>query len=472
MGRRQAECLSRERDFQIGELFFSTTDKRGVIRSGNEVFTRVSGYEEDETLGRAHSIVRHPHMPAAVFSLFWSTIQSGDSIAAYVKNRAKEGEYYWVMAMATPTQDGYLSVRLKPSSELFQVIQQVYQQVLAEEHAAEDRGKTKDEVVKIGLAALNQRLHDLGFESYTRFMQHALTLEMTSRHRALHANSGADDSACVSQPRWNKNFSVDSIAAMTSVNADCDTQLDTMLGQIERLKLANEKLIDAGRAIQNRSESIATIAINAKVFANTPVLAAISGLLSAAENDNSAAIKQLHQTVEQLMQNLDKLSFEVCVAALQGEISTHYLRELQIGLGAEDSIDQLKVLMKASDRAIDSMCGQLEVGSGWFQQLESVTNKLQRNAKSLRFIRTAGVTESSNLSRDHAFAALFDQIKAHIEQVMDLCSVLRGEVLDCKRVIQSLLLTKSRLEVLMVNRRQASQQVFQPVTARQGVATV
>ncbi len=460
--RKQFNCVSRERDFQISELFFSTTDKRGVIRCGNDVFTRVSGYDEGEIIGRAHSIVRHPDMPAAVFSLFWSMIQAGESIAAYVKNRAKDGEYYWVMAMATPTQDGYLSVRLKPTSRLFPLVQQVYEQVLADEQSAEDRGKSKEEVIKIGLDSLDQQLRRLGFESYSRFMLHALTTEMTARHRAMKGQVEAKE-ATSDSPSWRPTPSDDGIASMALINFSCDRQLDAMLSSIERLKMANGVFIEAGRLIQNRSESIATIAMNAKVSASTPVLGAISGLLSEAEHDNSSAIKQLRQTVDQLMQNLDRLSFEVCVAALQGEIATHYLREIQRGSSHEASIEPLKILFKASDRAIDSMCLQLDVASSWFQQLESVTNQLQRNAKSLRFIRTAGVTESSNLSRGHAFGSLFEQIKSHIEQVLNHCSDLRSEVLDCKRVILALLHNKNRLESLVLSRRQMAQRAFEPL---------
>jgi PAS domain S-box-containing protein len=86
---------AREREFGIEELFFSTTDVKGHISAGNEVFTRISGYTEDELLGRAHNVIRHPDMPRGVFQLLWDTIQAGRPIAAYVKNRAKDGELYF-----------------------------------------------------------------------------------------------------------------------------------------------------------------------------------------------------------------------------------------------------------------------------------------------------------------------------------------------------------------------------------------
>ena len=102
------------------ELFFSTTDQKGVITAGNQVFERVSGYALEDMVGRAHNIVRHPDMPRAVFRLLWDTIGAGRPIAAYVRNRAADGAYYWVMASVVPIAGGYLSVRLAPGSEHFQ----------------------------------------------------------------------------------------------------------------------------------------------------------------------------------------------------------------------------------------------------------------------------------------------------------------------------------------------------------------
>ncbi len=58
-------------------------------------------------------------MPRVVFKLLWDTIEAGQTIAAYVKTWPKTAAYYWVMAVVMPSRDGYLSIRLKPSSPLF-----------------------------------------------------------------------------------------------------------------------------------------------------------------------------------------------------------------------------------------------------------------------------------------------------------------------------------------------------------------
>lgn len=115
-----------ESPFGFDELFFSTTDERGVIRFGNDVFIRVSGYPKEVLKGAPHSIIRHPDMPRAVFKLLWDTLHAGSPIAAYVKNMSANGNYYWVFAFVFPIEDGYISIRQKPSSALFAAAQALY----------------------------------------------------------------------------------------------------------------------------------------------------------------------------------------------------------------------------------------------------------------------------------------------------------------------------------------------------------
>ncbi len=97
----------------------STTDLRGNINYANPYFIAVSGYSEQELMGAPQSILRHPDMPAEAFADLWATIQSGQSWTGMVKNRCKNGDFYWVLANVTPVIErgkpvGYMSVRTKP----------------------------------------------------------------------------------------------------------------------------------------------------------------------------------------------------------------------------------------------------------------------------------------------------------------------------------------------------------------------
>ncbi|MFZ2891217.1 PAS domain-containing protein [Sulfuricurvum sp.] len=88
--------------FDDHELIVSMTDPLGNIIYVNDVFCSIAGYTRDELIGQPHNIIRHPDMPKTVFKLLWDRILSGQALYAYVKNRAKNGNYYWVKAFVTP----------------------------------------------------------------------------------------------------------------------------------------------------------------------------------------------------------------------------------------------------------------------------------------------------------------------------------------------------------------------------------
>ena len=112
----------------------SKTDRKGLITYVNRAFIEVSGYEEAELLGKNHNIVRHPDMPPEGFADLWACIKQGIPWRGLVKNRCKNGDYYWVEAYVTPiTEDGaivgYMSVRSKPSAEEVRAVDALYRQV-------------------------------------------------------------------------------------------------------------------------------------------------------------------------------------------------------------------------------------------------------------------------------------------------------------------------------------------------------
>ncbi|MFN3696534.1 MAG: PAS domain-containing protein [Pseudobdellovibrio sp.] len=172
---------NQEAEFLAHELFISKTDARGIIEYGNPVFTRVSGYAEDQLIGAPHKIIRHRDMPKSIFKLFWNKLQGQEPIIAYVKNRAIDGKYYWVLATAYPSanQDGYVSIRIKPLSKNFEMVQNLYKQVIQIEQE-----KGMEEGIKYILGELKK----LGFNSYEEFMIHSLYEELSARQKAVRSN--------------------------------------------------------------------------------------------------------------------------------------------------------------------------------------------------------------------------------------------------------------------------------------------
>ena len=164
MARSDATLTGTERTFGTDEIIVSKTDPKGRLIYANEVFLRLAGYSEAEVIGQPHSLIRHPHMPRCIFKLLWDTIQSGKECFAYVVNRSKNGDHYWVLAHVTPTFDAqgqivsYHSNRRVPRREAVARAEALYGELLAIEAREQDRKKGMETAYQ----ALNDKLRVLG----------------------------------------------------------------------------------------------------------------------------------------------------------------------------------------------------------------------------------------------------------------------------------------------------------------------
>ena len=127
-----------------GTVLVSRTDLRGIITYANENFVAISGYTREELLGKGHNLVRHPDMPSAAFKDLWQTVRAGHAWRGIVKNRAKNGDHYWVEAFVTPFHDngelvGYQSIRQTPSREQVENATRLYADINAGRATMEER---------------------------------------------------------------------------------------------------------------------------------------------------------------------------------------------------------------------------------------------------------------------------------------------------------------------------------------------
>ncbi|MBR8657459.1 PAS domain-containing protein [Achromobacter sp. Marseille-Q0513] len=116
------------------QYLISRTDTKGRILYANPAFIEVSGFSREELIGKAHNIVRHPDMPPQAYEDLWRTLQEGESWLGLVKNRRKDGGYYWVLANATPIVENgevvaYSSVRVRPSDEQIEMAEALYARI-------------------------------------------------------------------------------------------------------------------------------------------------------------------------------------------------------------------------------------------------------------------------------------------------------------------------------------------------------
>lgn len=178
-----------------GRPIVSKTDLKGKITYINPYFVEVSGFTEEELIGAPHNLVRHPDMPPEAFADLWSTLKAGEMWSAMVKNRRKNGDFYWVIANVTPAMEngqivGYMSVRTKPTRDQVRQAEDLYRRM--REGQASDVVLHRGHIMKKGLRGLAARLGQASLGRHAglvSMMQLVLLLAAVSP--VLAAGSGA-----------------------------------------------------------------------------------------------------------------------------------------------------------------------------------------------------------------------------------------------------------------------------------------
>lgn len=114
--------MAEEVKLSADTMIVSETDAKGIILYANIDFCKIAGYSKEELIGKPHNYVRHQDMPKAAFEDLWKTVQAGKVWKGIVKNKTKDGGYYWVNATAYPSKNAkgelrYVSVRVKPTDK-------------------------------------------------------------------------------------------------------------------------------------------------------------------------------------------------------------------------------------------------------------------------------------------------------------------------------------------------------------------
>lgn len=146
--RKNLPVTQNEITYSTAATITSATDPKGRITYVNGDFLKISGFTEPELLGQPHNIVRHPEMPEAAFADLWASLQRGRPWMGIVKNRCKNGDYYWVDAFVTPRFDkgkviGFESVRVKPELETITRAEKIYSKLSSGKGFASPFGRMK-----------------------------------------------------------------------------------------------------------------------------------------------------------------------------------------------------------------------------------------------------------------------------------------------------------------------------------------
>ena len=390
-----------EAPFAIDETFFSLTDLRGVIRAGNETFARVSGFEWDDLIGAPHKIVRHPDMPKGVFYYMWDRLKRRLPVGAYVKNRTKDGRFYWVIAFVTPLADGYLSVRCKPTSAMLGRVKDLYAKMLRAE-------KNDGLSPQASCENLLREVRHLGFRNYSAFMAEALNMELTLRNEAL------------------------------------GVRVSHTLPILSKILQAGHEIDELGREMLRSYKAITVAPTNLQVRASR------LGDLGQALASISANFTTLTTEMTGKMNTFSELSHEVVEAVDQNRINTlsrHLISDAIMGFEAEEtSLDpgakeramiQFKTeLVKYGELTKDSTA----VVRQNLIQFEKIVQEVRQLLSGLSVMRTMSQMEAARLvDEDPSIEMIVNDLRVFHDEALMRLDQIQGKLRTCQKHLAQLM---------------------------------
>ena len=420
-----------ESPFKYEELFFSVTDHKSVINYANETFIRISKYDEEEMIGQLHKIVRHPDMPRCVFNIFWEYLKANKPISAYVKNMSKDGSYYWVLALAFPYEDGYISIRIKPGSELFDHTIKLYKEVLEYEKELE-KELDKKAAMEGAQVYMIQKLNELGFDDYNQFMWIALQKEMKNRELILKQNA-------------HKKKTSESV---TQHALDLEDTLTQLVLTTDNLINIHESLATESEYILTLARSILLLSMNAQVGSakldkQDQSLSVVAEKMGEQSVEGEKELNELKENIYNLNELIGELNFDIISAKLQVEMNIYFkneidnLEETKIQ-EIEDAKQASEVLKDAYVPRIDGICKGIEEVNSFLNHISHGVDQIGKFLMVLRFIHITGKVEVARMNENAtSFSNTFQELIGEITNAEERLKNLKDVVESNRSILRS-----------------------------------
>ena len=361
------------------DLIVSRTDLKGRITYANPVFLRTSGYDIDELVGKAHNIVRHPDMPPEAYADLWADLQAGRPWSGLVKNRCKNGDFYWVRANVTPIRQngqvcGYMSVRTKPNREEVAAAEQVYRllretqqkRLIIEHGKAVQRGMARALRGLLRLpASLRIGLHTCGGVG---FMILLVLAQAANAPLWLSASLAIAGSAWLAggwlwlQRTWLRSMQLARQSAEIAASGDlvtahfdesADPEVSDVMRAIEQMKVNLRAVInDVRQSVEQVRHSIERIATGNGQLADR------TQSQSAALEQSSASLEELSATVRQSADHARDASTAANEASGRMSAGTEAVRRV---VATMDSIGSSSSRIRSIVGVIDTIAFQTNI---------------------------------------------------------------------------------------------------------------
>ena len=330
----------------------STTDLKGRITSVNDTFVRVSGFSREELIGKSHNMVRHPDMPPAAFQNLWDDLKADKHWMGIVKNRCKNGDFYWVDAFVTAIVKngvtvGYESVRVKPALHTLERAEALYTSL------NNSRANPLKSGLGVQVTLLSSLIIIVSLLSLTAYLTGASML-LFSSVAVISCVLGYAAIAVALKPL--------SVAARTS-KAIADNHLIQYLytgrtDSIGQLQFSSLMLEARLRTIVGRiEESFASISNG------------VSGLAESSEKTYSGVLVQQQQT-ESVLNAMSEMNLAVQEVANNASNTSNATTEVS------SKVNEAQVVLSGTIAAIAQLVDSMDVSSGVIQQLESDSDEI------------------------------------------------------------------------------------------------
>ncbi len=450
--KRGVEPKNVESPFGIDELFFSITDTKGVILTGNDVFVRVSKLGKEGLIGKPHNIIRHPDMPRAVFKAVWNTIKAKKPFVGYVKNMAKDGSYYWVLAAIYPVLNSegeiekYISIRLKPTSKIFEIIPKFYKEVLEYEYKHD---------MDAALEYMLKRLKEMGFESYEDFSKKAFFEEIQSREEILKTDSikGCEVDLTAVVPE-NMEF-IEILCTLETLFFRINRYFNEIFGKVNLFLNLNDELSRKSKFIFELAEDIRLLSLNASIESYKVKKEGVSFSTLSHEMRKNAELSerkilQMSNLIEDTKKDIEDIGFSILTSKLIIEMIVFFLKEMIQNLSSSKIDDEKK---REILKNINELFNLLSYYSANLSQniynSKSKLRSIYYNIKELNvminrldFIHINGLIESAHTEGDGGgFNIIFSQM-------LKLIEAAKNEIINLETSIDSA--TEENLSVSLI----------------------
>lgn len=405
--------------FGLDEMFFSTTNHRGIILDGNEVFRKTSKYSREELIGSAHNIIRHPDMPKIVFKTLWDSILAGRPICAYVKNLAKDGSFYWVFATVIPIGEDFLSIRMKPTTHLKEIVEKLYKDLLSIE---------KKIGVDASLKALVEALNSLGFPDYDSFGLLAISTELLNRNEL--------QSKEAQRPNHENSFSTSKQDQLTNIRES----LFRIFGAINKLSTRTKSISEKIVKTRDISKNIEFAALNTIIEAERlgkdgKALAVIAEHISTGAAEAKKLNSSIGSLATKMLEVFGSTQLSVALSALQVEMLSCFIQQWKDDPSSMDEV----VFKKNISMLISQLTESLKIAevtlSSLGEDVGRISLELGRTSEilsTLYFIQKSGSIESARLANGSIFSQLFIAIMGLINEskilYLEFSEIINGEI--------------------------------------------